>query len=55
MWTYMTTKKLSAFFSIDVDDAPSGPPKPGTAYHRHGLDAERSPHHKQVVHRQSYY
>ena len=38
----------------DVDDAPPVPPNPGPHIIRHGVDAERSPHHKQVVDRQSH-
>ena len=38
-------------FSADVDDAPPGPL---THVIHHGVDAERSPHHKQIVDRQSH-
>ena len=46
----------SLHLSLDVDDAPPGPPNPGINPHviHHGVDAERSPHHKQVVDRQSH-
>ena len=39
--------------SPDVDDKPPGPPNPGPHVIHHGVDPERSPHHKQVVDRQS--
>ena len=41
--------------SPDADDAPPGPPNPGTACHspRQDVDAEKSPH-KKVVDRQSH-
>ena len=40
--------------SPDIDDAPPGPLTPGPHVIHNGVDAERSPHHKQVVDRQSH-
>ena len=42
----------SAFLAPDIDDAPPGPTGPHVIHQ--GVDAERSPHNKQVVVRQSH-